>query len=134
MKKNLISLAVLLLLSTASVRAQSLEVVFKDGLWGAGIGATIMLASWSLSEDQKSDDLQKGLVRGASIGLLVGVAYGLYEVNSGNSLFGQNAPEPPPSLLAYDARAHRLELRPVLPQLTQSEPSGWSWSVFQARF
>ena len=29
-------------------RAQALEVVFKDSLWGAAIGSVVGLASWSL--------------------------------------------------------------------------------------
>ena len=36
-------------------RAQALEVVFKDSLWGAAIGSVVGLASWSLQDTDKDD-------------------------------------------------------------------------------
>ncbi len=133
-RKSILGLLLLFSIGTSSAHAQALEVVFKDGLWGAGIGTTIALASWSLS-DQSTDELRKQLTRGASLGLLAGVGYGLYEVNSGNSLFSQTPPAEP-SLLSYQVSSHRLEVRPVFPTpaLHASSSDAWSWNVFQAQF
>ncbi len=132
LRRFILGLSLLLSIGTSSLHAQSLEVVFKDGIWGAGIGATIALASWSLT-DQDTDELRVQLTRGASLGLLAGVGYGLYEVNSGNSVFGQNTSEPP-SLFSYHLPSNRLEVRPVFPVPALHASSSWNWNVFQAQF
>ena len=38
-------------------RAQALEVVFKDSLWGAAIGSVVGLAAWSIQDKDKDDKL-----------------------------------------------------------------------------
>ena len=134
MRKLMIGLTLVTVLGwTSSVHAQKLEVVLKDGAWGAGIGAALGLAMWALTDDQKSEDLTRGLVRGGAVGFLAGVAYGFWDAQSG----GVAQREPPgPTLMAYETRHHRLTLDAALPQI-QSAPDGtprWQWNVFRARF
>ena len=83
-------------------RAQALEVVFKDSLWGAAIGSVVGLASWSLQDTDKDDKLfSKYILRGAAFGVFIGMAYGVYDVNSGGDVFmSQNHEE---GLLHMDA-------------------------------
>ena len=61
--RNLLVFTVLLisLNHAESIRAQDLEVVFKNSLWGAGIGALVAVTSWALAEEQESDELRKNL-------------------------------------------------------------------------
>ena len=49
--RNLLVFTVLLisLNHAESIRAQDLEVVFKNSLWGAGIGALVAVTSWALA-------------------------------------------------------------------------------------
>jgi len=103
-------------------RAQALEVVFKDSLWGAAIGSVVGLASWSLQDTDKDDKLfSKYVVRGASFGVFIGMAYGVYDVNSGGDAFmSQNHEE---GLLHIDAERKQLVLQPLkgMPKLHMDE-------------
>ena len=60
-------------------RAQSLEIVFKNSVWGAGVGATLGVASWFLTEEKMAKDLWSGVLKGAAVGSLFGVGYGILE-------------------------------------------------------
>ena len=55
MKKTFLSLLITFSLfnffNTNHSRAQSLEIVFKNSVWGAGVGATLGVASWFLTEE-----------------------------------------------------------------------------------
>ena len=59
--------------------AQSLEIVFKNSVWGAGVGATLGVAAWFLTEEKMAKDLWSGVLRGAAVGSLFGVGYGILE-------------------------------------------------------
>ena len=85
MIKQLLNFLVLFFLLTTPIRAQSLEIVFKDSIWGAGIGGAIGLASWALTEEHMSSDLRNRILRGSAFGALFGVGFGLFEVNNGFS-------------------------------------------------
>ena len=103
-------------------RAQALEVVFKDSLWGAAIGSVVGLASWSLQDTDKDDKLfSKYILRGAAFGVFIGMAYGVYDVNSGGDAFmSQNHEE---GLLHIDAERKQLVLQPLkgMPKLHMDE-------------
>ena len=60
------------------------------------------LASWSLQDTDKDDKLfSKYILRGAAFGVFIGMAYGVYDVNSGGDAFmSQNHEE---GLLHMDA-------------------------------
>ena len=85
MIKQLLNFLVLFILLTTPIHAQSLEIVFKDSIWGAGIGGAIGLASWALTEEHMSTDLRNRIIRGSAFGALFGVGFGLFEANNGFS-------------------------------------------------
>ena len=63
----------------SSAAESSLEVVLYDGLVGAGIGALAGAATLAFL-DHPGDHLMR-IPQGASIGLLCGVAFGIYEIH-----------------------------------------------------
>lgn len=77
-----------------SFRTTKGEVIFTDGLYGAGLGALIGIAAFAI------DDKDAGAKVGAGIlvGALLGVAYGLHETNSfvefKEGKFAINVPQP----------------------------------------
>ena len=133
--KTLLVVSILLLGISQPLRAQSLEVVFKNSLWGAGIGGMLGLASWLMTEDMMANELRIRLIRGSALGALAGVGYGLWETNRGSSGISQKQ-EPLPALAEYDAENRRLVLQPVLPRLSQQDVDlpGWRWDVMRVRF
>ena len=60
MKKTFLSLLITFSLfnffNANHSRAQSLEIVFKNSVWGAGVGATLGVASWFLTEEKMAKD------------------------------------------------------------------------------
>ena len=46
------------------VKAQSLEIVFKDVLWGMAIGTTVMFVVWAAGEEPETDKLGTKLLQG----------------------------------------------------------------------
>ena len=56
-------------------RAQSLEIVFKNSVWGAGVGATLGVAAWFLTEEKMAKDLWSGVLKGAAVGSLFGIVF-----------------------------------------------------------
>lgn len=71
--------AVLTMGVAAPARAAQLEVVFKDGLWGLGIGALIGVAV-VLTYKTPNDQYQQIPVD-AGIGAILGVAFGFVEIS-----------------------------------------------------
>jgi hypothetical protein len=122
---------VLALFAAAPVRAARLEIVFKDGLWGMGIGALIGAAQVLMYEKNQDKELYR-ITTGAGIGVILGVAYGFFDAASPSygSTDGGGA------VAAYDAARHRLTLG--LPALTLAEERDGSRRVaanlIQARF
>ena len=103
-------------------RAQALEIVFKNSLWGAAIGSVIGLASWSLQDTDKDDKLfSKYIVRGAAFGVFIGMGYGVYDVNAGGDAFMSKKHEE--GLLHYDSDRKQLVLQPLkwVPKLKHHE-------------
>jgi hypothetical protein len=71
--------ALLVTALAAPARAAKLEVVFKDGLWGAGIGALIGAAQ--VLSYKNPDNEYYRITTGAAIGAIVGVIFGVVEVS-----------------------------------------------------
>ena len=71
--------AVLLTGMAAPARAAKLEVVFKDGMWGAGIGALIGVAQ--VLSYKNPDNEYYRITTGAAIGAILGVAFGFVEIS-----------------------------------------------------
>jgi hypothetical protein len=97
--------AALWLGSAAPARAQGMEVVFKDGLWGAGIGALIGTAQVLLIDDPE-EELHR-IPTAMAIGAILGVAFGLLEVSG--------------AFASYDVEANRLVIAPPMPRLEIAE-------------
>jgi len=73
-------LAALLVTAVAApARAAKLEIVFKDGLWGAGIGALIGVAQ--VLSYKNPDNEYYRITTGAAIGAIVGIVFGVVEVS-----------------------------------------------------
>jgi hypothetical protein len=81
MKKSLIIISLCLaffMLPGQSQAAPTLEVVLMDSLWGAGIGGLVGGATLAFI-DHPGDHLNR-IYQGAAIGVLCGVAFGVYEI------------------------------------------------------
>lgn len=81
MKKILVSVTLILalfILPCKSFAESSLDVVLWDSLVGAGIGALAGAATLAFM-DHPGDHLRR-VTQGASIGLLFGVGFGVYEI------------------------------------------------------
>lgn len=82
MKKLIVSIAFVLsvfMFPVQSHAGSSLEVVFWDSLMGAGIGALAGTATLAFM-DHPGDHLQR-ITQGASVGLICGIGFGLYEIS-----------------------------------------------------
>ena len=114
MIKQLLNFLVLFILLTTPIRAQSLEIVFKDSIWGAGIGAAVGMASWALTEDHMAEDLRGRLVRGGALGALFGVGYGILEKEG---VFGrlQNQTIRKAYVFEWDKKEKRITINPLSP-------------------
>jgi NhaP-type Na+/H+ or K+/H+ antiporter len=82
MKKMIVSFAFVLALFALPAQSHagsSLEVVFWDSLMGAGIGALVGGATLAFME-HPSDHYER-IAQGASIGLVCGLGFGIYEIS-----------------------------------------------------
>lgn len=94
-----VALAVLLA-ETPIARAQGMEIVFRDGLYGAAVGALIGTAQVLLI-DEPEEELHR-IPTAAAIGAILGVAFGILEVSG--------------AFASYDAEQHRLVIGLPLPR------------------
>jgi hypothetical protein len=81
MKKGLIIISLCLAFFMQPVQsqaAQTLEVVLVDSLWGAGIGALVGGATLAFMNNP-GHHLDR-VYQGAAIGVICGVAFGIYEI------------------------------------------------------
>ena len=120
LKKSIVicSLSLTILFSgTSSASSETLEIVFKNSVWGAAIGGVSGVAIWALQEDDKEDKFfPKYVVRGMAIGLFAGMAVGVYEAQTDSGIFMSNGV--PKGLFHLDMNSHSLALIPtkIIPQ------------------
>jgi hypothetical protein len=76
---GLVLAAVLSFSMAAPAHAAKLEIVFKDGMWGAGIGALIGVAQ--VLSYKNPDNEYYRITTGAAIGAVLGVAFGFVEIS-----------------------------------------------------
>ena len=135
MIKQLLNFLVLFILLTTPIRAQSLEIVFKDSIWGAGIGAAVGMASWALTEDHMAEDLRGRLVRGGALGALFGIGYGILEKEG---VFGrlQNQTIPQAYVFEWDKKEKRITINPLSPleNLNENFNSEYCLGLLKVRF
>ena len=100
-----------------SVRAETLQIVFYNSLWGAAIGGVSGLAIWALQDDDEEDKLfPQYIVKGMALGMFAGMGVGIFEARSDEGVFMSDGN--PKGLLHLDTDIHLLTLRPakLLPQ------------------
>ena len=107
------SLALTVLFSgPSSANSETLEIVFKNSIWGAAIGGVSGVALWALQEDDKEDKFfPKYVVRGMAIGLFAGMAVGVFEAQTDSGIFMSNGV--PKGLFHLDMNSHSLALSPT---------------------
>ena len=133
------SLSLTILFSgTSSASSETLEIVFKNSIWGAAIGGVCGVAFWALQDEDKEDKFfPKYVVKGMAIGLFAGMAVGIYEAQTDSGLFMSNGV--PKGLFHLDMNSHSLALTPtkIIPQPdydTSMESPQWSLDLLSAAF
>ena len=133
------SLSLAILFSgTSSASSETLEIVFKNSIWGSAIGGVSGVALWALQEDDKEDKFfPKYVVRGMAIGLFAGMAVGVFEAQTDSGMFMSNGIQK--GLLHLYINSQSLSLTPtkIIPQPdynTSMESPLWSLDLFTAAF
>ena len=102
----------------SSASSETLEIVFKNSIWGAAIGGVSGVAFWALQDEDKEDKFfPKYVVRGMAIGLFAGMAVGIFEAQTDSGIFMSN--EYPKGLFHLDMNSHSLAVTPtkIIPQI-----------------
>ena len=112
------SLSLTILFSgTSSASSETLEVVFKNSIWGSAIGGVSGVALWALQDEDKEDKFfPKYVIKGMAIGLFAGMAVGIFEAQTDSGIFMSNGV--PKGLFHLDMNSHSLALIPtkIIPQ------------------
>ena len=141
LKKTLgiFSLSLTILFSgSSSASSETLEIVFRNSIWGAAIGGVSGVAFWALQDEDKEDKFfPKYVVKGMAIGLFAGMAVGIYEAQTDSGLFMSNGIQK--GLFHLDMNSHSLALTPakIIPQPdydTSMESPKWSLDLLTAAF
>ena len=104
-----------------SIKAETLEIVFKSSLWGAAIGAVGGLAFWALQDADGDDKIfSKYVVRNSAIGIFGGMAFGIYDAGQNGGLFMSNENS---SLFNYNLEKNKLTIKTILivPKINYSD-------------
>ena len=121
-----------------SARAETLQIVFINSLWGAAIGGVSGLAIWALQDEDKEDKLfPQYIIKGMALGMFAGMGVGIFEARSDGGVFMSDGK--PKGLLHLDTDLNLLTLRPAkllpLPELNAKTISPeWRIDLFTASF
>ena len=121
-----------------SARAETLQIVFINSLWGAAIGGVSGLAIWALQDEDKEDKLfPQYIIKGMALGMFAGMGVGIFEARSDGDVFMSDVK--PKGLLHLDTELHLLTMRPtkLLPLLkfnTETVSPEWRLDLFTASF
>ena len=133
------SLSLTILFSgTSSASSETLEIVFKNSIWGSAIGGVSGVAFWALQDEDKEDKFfPKYVVKGMAIGLFAGMAVGIYEAQTDGGIFMSNGA--PKGLFHLDMNSQSLALTAtkIIPQPdynTSMESPQWSLDLLTAAF
>ena len=133
------SLSLTILFSgTSSASSETLEIVFKNSIWGSAIGGVSGVALWALQDEDKEDKLfPKYVIKGMAIGLFAGMAVGIFEAQTDSGIFMSNGV--PKGLFHLDMKSHLLAVIPtnIIPRPdydTSMESPQWSLDVLTAAF
>ena len=123
---------------TNTASSETLEIVFKNSLWGSAIGGVSGVAFWALQDEDKEDKFfPKYVVRGMAIGLFAGMAVGIFEAQTDSGIFMSNGD--PKGLFHLDVNSYSLSIRPtkIIPQAdydTSMEPPQLSIDLLTVAF
>ena len=133
------SLSLTIFLSgTSSASSETLEIVFKNSIWGSAIGGVSGVALWALQDEDKEDKLfPKYVIKGMAIGLFAGMAVGIFEAQTDSGIFMSNGV--PKGLFHLDMNSHLLAVTPtkIIPHPdydTSMESPQWSLDLLTAAF
>ena len=133
------SLSLTILFSgTSSASSETLEIVFKNSIWGSAIGGVSGVAFWALQDEDKEDKFfPKYVVKGMAIGLFAGMAVGIFEAQTDSGIFMSNGV--PKGLFHLDMNSHLLAVTPTKinphPNYdTSMESPQWSLDLLTAAF
>ncbi len=116
-------------LAQEPARAAKLEIVFKDGLYGAGIGALIGVAQ--VASYKSPDNEYYRIPQDAAFGIIIGVIYGFFDASN---VLGYQAPRSD-ALAFYDPARNRLEIGvPALVYSRDEFGTRLTAPLFEARF
>ena len=121
-----------------NARAETLEIVFINSIWGAAIGGVSGLAIWALQDEDKEDKLfPKYVTKGMAFGLFIGMGVGAFEARSSDGIFMSDGK--PKGLLHLDTNSHLLALQPakLLPRPEfdfEVDSPQWRLDLFTASF
>ena len=132
-------LSITILLSGNSyASSQTLEIVFKNSLWGSAIGGVSGVALWALQDEDKEDKFfPKYVVKGMALGLFAGMAVGIFEAQTESGIFMSNGV--PKGLFHLDMNSHSLALTPtkIIPHpvyYSTFESPQWNLDLLTAAF
>jgi hypothetical protein len=123
---------------SSSASSETLEIVFKNSLWGSAIGGVSGVALWALQDEDKEDKFfPKYVVKGLAIGLFAGMAVGIFEAQTDSGIFMSNRVKK--GLLHFDMYSKSLALTPtkIIPQTyyeTLASSPRWSIDLLTAAF
>jgi len=121
-----------------NARSQTLELVFKNSLWGSAIGGVSGLAFWALQEEDKEDKIfSKYVVKGLALGLFFGMGFGFYDSQSGENIFMGDSKTK--GLFHFDLNSNVLAIRPakILPRpelYDNTDSPQWRLDLLTAAF
>ena len=121
-----------------SARAEILQIVFFNSIWGSAIGSVSGLAIWALQDEDKEDKLfPQYIIKGMALGMFAGMGVGIFEARSDGGVFMSDGK--PKGLLHLDTDLHLLTLRPAkllpLPEFNaETVPPEWRLDLFTASF
>ena len=133
------SLSLTILFSgTSSASSETLEIVFKNSIWGSAIGGVSGVAFWPLQDEDKEDKLfPKYVIKGMAIGLFAGMAVGIFEAQTDSGIFMSNGVPKGLFHLDMNSRSLALTAAKIFPQPdynTTMESPQWHLDLLTAAF
>jgi hypothetical protein len=130
--------AALLFSGTAQSRANTLDVVVVDSLWGAAVGGIAGLSIGLLSDDDDDEIFSEYMVKGMGVGALGGLLYGLFDYGPYYG-YGYLNNGQPKGLVHFDPDEHLLAVRPsrIIPRRVYgktADDANWRFDLFSTAF
>ncbi len=128
--------AALLFGGTAQSRANSLDVIVVDSLWGTAVGGIAGLSIGLLSEDDDDEIFSEYMVKGMGVGALGGLLYGLFDYGP---YYGYMNNGQPKGLVHFNSDDHLLAVRParIIPRRVYGktpDDANWRFDLFSTAF